>query len=144
MAQLAKIRLRIMANAFVTGHLIECSNYVCGGNYTGFNELESQGWNDIGYPIAELSSPGQVVITKQKGSNGEVSINTCTSQLLYGIQGSWYFNSDIVAILDELWFDQLSVNRVALRGVKSGPPPPTTKVRAQRRREATRPNSTGS
>jgi hypothetical protein len=117
-----------LANAFVAGHLIECSNYVCGGNFTGFKDLEGRGWDDIGYPIAEISSSGQVVITKQKGSNGEVSVNTCTSQLLYEIQGPWYFNSDVVAILDELWFDQLSTNRVALRGVKSGPPPPTTKV----------------
>ncbi|KAE9994090.1 hypothetical protein EG327_001488 [Venturia inaequalis] len=117
-----------LANAFVAGHLIECSNYVCGGNFTGFKELESQGWDDIGYPIAEISSSGQVVITKQKGSNGEVSVNTCTSQLLYEIQGPWYLNSDVVAILDDLWFDQLSANRVALRGIKSGPPPPTTKV----------------
>jgi hypothetical protein len=117
-----------LANAFVAGHLIECSNYVCGGNFTGFKALEGRGWDDIGYPIAEIASSGQVVITKQKGSNGEVSVNTCTSQLLYEIQGPWYFNSDVVAILDGLWFDQLSTNRVALRGVKSGPPPPTTKV----------------
>lgn len=57
-----------LANAFVAGHLIECSNYVCGGNYTGFKELESKGWDDIGYPIAEIAANGQVIITKNKGS----------------------------------------------------------------------------
>jgi hypothetical protein len=57
-----------------------------------------------------------------------VTTDTATSQLLYEIQGPWYFNSDVTAILDDLWFEQLSTNRVALRGVKSAPPPPTTKV----------------
>ncbi|EON61256.1 hypothetical protein W97_00469 [Coniosporium apollinis CBS 100218] len=117
-----------LANAFVAGHLIECSNYVCGGNYTGFKELESKGWDDIGYPIAEIATNGQVIITKNKGSGGEVSVNTCSSQLLYEIQGPWYYNSDVTAILDELWFEQLSTDRVALRGVKADLPPPTTKV----------------
>jgi hypothetical protein len=34
----------------------------------------------------------------------------------------------VTAILDEIRFDQLSSNRVALSGVKFGPPPPTTKI----------------
>ncbi|TKA65718.1 hypothetical protein B0A49_10219 [Cryomyces minteri] len=117
-----------LANAFVAGHLIECSNYVCGGNFTGFKALETKGWENIGYPIAEISSSGGVVITKNKNSGGEVSVQTCSSQLLYEIQGPWYFNSDVTAILDELWFEQLSTDRVALRGVKSDLPPPTTKI----------------
>jgi hypothetical protein len=57
-----------------------------------------------------------------------VSVDTCTSQLLYEIQGPVYLNSDVAATLDNIWFEQLSRDRVALHGVKSGPPPPTTKV----------------
>ena len=117
-----------LANAFVTGHMIECSSYVCGGNFTGFKSLEWKGWHDIGYPIAEISKNGQCIITKNKGSGGEVSTQTCTSQLLYEIQGPWYFNSDVTAILDGLWFEQIGTDRVALRGVKGGLPPPTTKI----------------
>ncbi|EMC91742.1 hypothetical protein BAUCODRAFT_302991 [Baudoinia panamericana UAMH 10762] len=121
-------QLHELANAFVAGHLIECSNYVCGGNFTGFKSLEFKGWHDIGYPIAEIASSGQVVITKNKGSGGEVSTQTCSSQLLYEIQGPWYFNSDVTAILTDLWFEQLGTDRVALRGVKADLPPSTTKV----------------
>ncbi|KXL46451.1 hypothetical protein M433DRAFT_88046 [Acidomyces richmondensis BFW] len=120
--------LNELANAFVAGHLIECSNYVCGGNFTGFKSLELKGWDDIGYPIAEIAHNGQVVITKNQGSGGEVSTQTCSSQLLYEIQGPWYFNSDVTAIIDELWFEQLGTDRVALRGVKADLPPLTTKV----------------
>lgn len=76
-------QLRELANAFVAGHLIECSTYVAGGNYSGFKELEHSegGWSDIGFPIAEIDGDGQVVITKQKSSGGMVSANTCSSQL---------------------------------------------------------------
>lgn len=117
-----------LANTFVAGHLIECSNYVTGGNYTGFKDLESEGWDDLGYPIAEIDSSGQVIITKQKNTQGVISVGTCTSQLLYEIQGPWYFNSDVTANLNNLWFEQLGTNRVALRGVTGSPPPPTTKI----------------
>jgi hypothetical protein len=119
-----------MANAFVAGHLVECSTYVTGGNFTGFKRLEGQGkgWKDLGYPIAEISKEGEVVITKQRGTGGEVSPDSCTSQLLYEIQGPWYFNSDVTAILDGLWFERLGEDRVALRGVRGDVPPSTTKI----------------
>jgi hypothetical protein len=117
-----------LANAFVAGHLSECSSYSTGGNYTGFKDLECLGWTNIGYPIVEISHSGDVVVTKNKGSGGEVSVNTLTSQFLYEIQGPWYFNSDVTAILDDISFERISTNRVALRGVKGALPPPTTKV----------------
>lgn len=117
-----------LANAFVAGHLSECSSYSTGGNYTGFKDLECLDWTRIGYPIVEISQSGEVVVTKNVGSGGEVSVNTLTSQFLYEIQGPWYFNSDVTAILDDISFEHLSANRVALRGVKGALPPPTTKV----------------
>lgn len=120
-----------LAKAFVAGHLIECSNYVCGGNYTGFKALEhagGDGWANIGYPIAEISAEGDVVITKQHNTGGAVTVDTCTSQLLYEIQGPWYFNSDVTAVLNGIHFEQRGTNRVAVHGVRSAPPPPTTKV----------------
>ncbi|KAF2279596.1 DUF1446-domain-containing protein [Westerdykella ornata] len=117
-----------LANAFVAGHLVECSSYSTGGNYTGFKDLESLGWDNIGYPIVEIAHSGDVVVTKNLGSAGEVSVNTLTSQFLYEIQGPWYYNSDVTAVLDDIKFDYISTNRVALRGVKGAPPPPTTKV----------------
>lgn len=120
-----------LANAFVAGHLVECSNYVCGGNFTGFKRLGMEGggsWVDIGYPIAEIAGDGQVIVTKSKGSGGEVSTETCTSQLLYEIQGPWYYNSDVTAVLDGIWFEQLGPDRVAMHGVRGELPPSTTKV----------------
>ncbi|KAF2656455.1 DUF1446-domain-containing protein [Lophiostoma macrostomum CBS 122681] len=107
-----------LANAFVAGHLSECSSYATGGNYSGFKDLECLGWENIGYPIVEIAQSGEVIVTKNQGSGGQVSVDTLTSQFLYEIQGPWYFNSDVTAILNETSFEQLSANRVALRGVK--------------------------
>ena len=121
-------QLHELANAFVAGHMVECSSYVTGGNFSGFRSLEGSGWDDIGFPIAEISSDGSVVITKQKNSGGAVTVDTCSSQLVYEIQGPWYFNSDVTAVLEGLWFEQIAKDKVAIRGVKGLPPPPTTKV----------------
>jgi len=121
-------QLHELANAFVAGHMIECSSYVTGGNFSGFRSLEHAGWDDIGFPIAEISSDGSVVITKQKNSGGAVTVDTCSSQLVYEIQGPYYYNSDVTALLEGLWFEQVGKDKVALHGVKGLPPPPTTKV----------------
>ena len=43
-------------------------------------------------------------------------------------QGPLYYNSDVTAVLDDLWFEQIGTDRVALRGVKADLPPATTKV----------------
>lgn len=117
-----------LANAFVAGHMIECSTYVCGGNFAGFKDLSPADWIDIGYPIAEIGKKGEVVITKQKGTGGVVSVDTCKAQLLYEIQGPWYFNSDVTAVLEGIGFEALSTNRVRVTGVRAEAPPPTTKV----------------
>ncbi|KAL9615826.1 MAG: hypothetical protein Q9160_009224, partial [Pyrenula sp. 1 TL-2023] len=119
-----------LANALIAGHLIECSNYVCGGNFTGFTSLKSTpsgSWTSIGYPIAEISSSGSVIITKQSNTGGIVSTETCTAQLLYEIQGPLYHNSSVTADISGATFSQLSPSRVLLSGITGLPPPPTTK-----------------
>lgn len=72
-----------LANALVAGHLLECSTYVTGGNYSGFQDLEhvGSGWTDLGFPIGEISKDGGVVITKQKDTGGMLTVDTCSSQL---------------------------------------------------------------
>ncbi|KAJ7019207.1 hypothetical protein C8F04DRAFT_1276528 [Mycena alexandri] len=80
-------------------------------------------------PLPKSSgAEGEVVIAKQKGRGGIVSVETCTAQLLYGIQGPRYFNSDVTAIVDNIRFTQIGENRVSMYGVESTPPPATTKV----------------
>lgn len=76
-----------LAAALVCGHLIECSTYVTGANFSGFKSVPDN--IDPGLPIAELGRKGEIVITKLQGTGGIVSKNTVKSQLLYEIQGPW-------------------------------------------------------
>ncbi|KAI0473058.1 hypothetical protein GGR56DRAFT_596260 [Xylariaceae sp. FL0804] len=118
-----------LARSLIAGHLIECSAYVTGGNYTGFkNMMDWSMIHDMGYPIAEIAADGDVVITKRAGTGGVVNVETCKEQLLYEIQGKWYLNSDVTAVIDQARFEQVGKDRVRLSGITGRPPPGTTKV----------------
>lgn len=117
-----------LARSLIAGHLIECSTYCTGGNFTGFKSLDWDTIDDLGFPIAEISHDGDVIITKQTGSGGVVSVETCKEQLLYEIQGSYYYNSDVVAVINQAMFTQVEKDRVRLSGITGLPAPPFTKV----------------
>jgi hypothetical protein len=55
-------------------------------------------------------------------------VETCKEQLLYEIQGKYYYNSDVTAVIDGVTFTQEAEDRVRLSGVTGLPPPPTTKA----------------
>lgn len=141
-----------IAGSLVTGHLIECSSYVCGGYYSGFKDL-MDGCENIGFPIAEVNVDGSCILTKEPGTGGEVSITlslsiihsllrniradptflqisvgTVASQLLYEIQGPLYYGSDVTANLEGIVMTQLEKDKVLVTGVKGLPAPSTTKV----------------
>ncbi|GAD95417.1 hypothetical protein NFIA_057110 [Paecilomyces variotii No. 5] len=115
-----------LASSLVAGHLIECSTYVTGGNFSGFKSVPGLG--NLGFPIAEIGHDGDVIITKLAKTGGYVTTDTVTAQLLYEIQGPLYFNSDVTARLDDIQLTQLEPDRVRVQGVCALPPPPTTKV----------------
>lgn len=126
-----------IAGSLVTGHLIECSSYVCGGYYSGFKDLmdvdgdekgSSQGCENIGFPIAEVAHDGTSVLTKEAGTGGDISVGTVSSQLLYEIQGPLYYGSDVTADLEGVTMTQLGRDRVLVSGVRGLPAPSTTKV----------------
>ncbi|KAH6632893.1 hypothetical protein C7974DRAFT_451978 [Boeremia exigua] len=118
---------RELAHAFVAGHFIECSTYVTGGNFTGFKDLPGESLN-LGFPIIEMKENAEFIVTKQKNRDGIVTVDTCKAQLLYEIQGPYYYNSDVVAILDKIRITQVGKDRVHVSNAGSIKPPPTTKV----------------
>lgn len=117
-----------LAQSLIAGHLIECSVYVTGGNFTGFKSLDWEQINNIGYPIAEIAYDGDVVITKVENTGGLVSKETCKEQLLYEIQGIYYLNCDVTAVIHQACLTDIAPNRVRLSGIIGKPPPATTKM----------------
>ena len=95
----------------MAGHFIECSTYVTGGNFTGFKRLPGKSLR-ISFPVLEIKADGTFFITKQRQGDGIVSIDTCRAQLLYEIQGPYYYNSDVVAELSNIKIEDAGENRV--------------------------------
>ncbi|KAJ0337540.1 hypothetical protein COL922a_006640 [Colletotrichum nupharicola] len=117
-----------LAGALVAGHLIECSAYVTGGNFSGFENFDLDHFVNPGFPIAEISKDGTCIITKHAGTGGMVTVDTCRSQLLYELQGNAYLNSDVKAYLDDVVMEQVEENRIRVSGIHGAPPPDTTKL----------------
>lgn len=82
---------------------------------------------NLGFPIAEVLANGECVITKELNTSGVVNTETVTSQLLYEISGPLYFNSDVVADLQDVKLAEIGEDRIHVSGIKGRPPPPTTR-----------------
>ncbi|KAG9661029.1 DUF1446-domain-containing protein, partial [Aureobasidium melanogenum] len=117
-----------IAGGLVAGHLIECSAYVTGGNFAGFDRYPIEKFVDPGFPIAEVDCDGSCVITKHPNTGGLVTVDTCRSQLVYELQGNVYLNSDVKAYVDGVTLEQVGEDRVHVYGARGAPPPPTTKL----------------
>lgn len=116
-----------LAGGVVTGHLIECSSQVTGGNYSFFEEVP--GIEHIGFPWAEIAEDGSAVLGKHDdGTGGLVSIGTVTSQALYEIGGPHYYGPDVTTRFDTIQLEEVGPNRVRVFGVQGEPPPDTLKV----------------
>ncbi|KAL3458245.1 hypothetical protein BJX64DRAFT_267081 [Aspergillus heterothallicus] len=117
-----------LAGALVAGHLIECSAYVTGGNFSGFDRYDIEDVVEPGFPIAEISGDGTCVITKHPGTKGMVTTDTVRCQFLYELQGTVYLNSDVNAYIGGIVVENAGKDRVRISGIKGSPPPPTTKL----------------
>ena len=115
-----------LAAGVVAGHVIECGAQATGGNFSGFRDIDHS--RPLGFPIAEISQDGTVVITKHDGTGGAVTVDTVTAQLVYEIQGRHYLNPDVVVDLTSFELAAEGEDRVRISGVHGSPPPATTKV----------------
>lgn len=115
-----------LAGAVVAGHVIECGAQATGGNFSGFRDIDMS--KPLGFPIAEISENGDLVITKHAGTGGAVTVDTVTAQLVYEIQDQHYLNPDVVVDLTSLDLAQEADDRVRISGIRGTAPPATTKV----------------
>lgn len=100
-----------LAGALIAGHLIECSAYVTGGNFSGFDRYPIERFILPGFPVAEIDSDGSCIIKKHSNTDGIVDVDTVRSQFLYELQGNVYLNSDVSAILDDIVIEQAGRDR---------------------------------
>ncbi|OAG37834.1 hypothetical protein AYO21_07940 [Fonsecaea monophora] len=117
-----------LAGALLAGHLIECSGYVTGGNFSGFDAFDLDLLVDIPFGIAEIAKDGSCVTTMHDTGKGVINVDVVRCQLLYELQGAIYLNSDVSADLTNVKLEQDGKNRVRVTGVRGSPPPATTKL----------------
>ncbi|KAG9519137.1 DUF1446-domain-containing protein, partial [Aureobasidium melanogenum] len=117
-----------LAGALVGGHLIECSGYMTGANFAGFDEYPLESLIDLPFGICEIEDDGTVVATKHDNTKGMVNADTIKAQFLYELQGDIYLNPDVKAYLHDIRVEDVGKDRVRVTGVTGAPPPPTTKL----------------
>lgn len=108
-----------LAGALIAGHLIECSAYVTGANFAGFDSYSLDNIIAPGFPIAEIERDGSCVITKHDGTQGMVNADTVRCQFLYELQGDVYLNSDVSAHVDGVTVEGVGVDRYVYLSVLS-------------------------
>lgn len=70
-----------LAGALIAGHLIECSTYSTGANFSGFFKYEVAELLNLGLPIVEIASSGECIVTKADSLNGHVTRDTVISPI---------------------------------------------------------------
>ncbi len=116
-----------MAAGIIAGHIIECGAQGSGGNITDWREVKS--FHNIGYPIIEMDSTGEFVVTKHKKTGGLVSEKTVKEQLVYEMgDPSNYISPDGIARFDSIQLKQIGKDRVKVWGIKGKPEPDHLKV----------------
>lgn len=116
------------ATGILAGHLCECGAQATGGNY-------DYDWRNVprpeflGYPIAEISEPGRLIMTKTRNTGGLVTPQSIKEQLMYEIHDpSKYITPDVVADFSKITLNGLEQDRVAVNGVTGHPRPDTLKL----------------
>ena len=114
---------------FLAPLIYEFSAQVSGGYYSvpGKDDIQDL-WN-VGFPIAEVSENGDVVITKTETTAGKVTPDTCKEQLIYEIHDpKSYITPDGIADFTTISLKEIDKNKVFLTGATGKKRPDTLKV----------------
>ncbi len=115
----------LLARGIVLGHLFECAGQVTGGYFADPPYKVVPDLYRLGFPIAEVSAHGDIIVTKTPGSGGLVSPATCAEQMLYETDDpANYIEADVVTDFTDIGFEQVGPDRVAITGTITGKPKP--------------------
>lgn len=118
-----------IAAGTLAGHLVECGSQVTGGYFADPGHKDVDGMARLGFPIAEVTGDGGLVVTKPPGTGGRVDRMTVAEQLLYEIHDpAEYLTPDVVLDVTGVTLCRDGPDRIRISGVKGHPAPETLKA----------------
>jgi len=120
-----------LAGATVAGHLIECGTQVTGGIATDWLDIVKNDDRPLGFPVVEIDSSGNCIVTKPPNTAGRVDLRTVKEQLLYELgDPARYLSPDATVNFLTLEVRDAGNDRVSVRNATGSAPPKQYKVSA--------------
>ncbi len=121
--------LDLLAAGTLAGHLLECGGQVTGGYFCDPGFKDVPGMDELGFPIGEIRTDGDLVIAKAENTGGLVSRATVIEQLLYEVHDpAAYLTPDVTLDITGVQLEEIGKDRIRVTGARGTPPPETLKV----------------
>ncbi len=116
-----------LAAGTLAGHIIECGPQCTGGLFTDWRRVGN--WENIGYPVVEVSADGSFVLSKPPRTDGLICFGSVAEQLVYEIgDPGAYFCPDVTCDFTQVEMAEVGENLVRVSGARGLPPTSTYKV----------------
>jgi len=118
-----------LAVGTIAGHMMECAAQLTGGCFADPGKKDVPDMARIGFPFADVTADGGLVLGKVDGSGGRLDVMTCKEQVLYEMHDpTTYITPDCVLDITAVSFEQVGKDRVQVNGARARPRTPSYKV----------------